>query len=46
MEKIHRLLFHILEMLWDNINDLHNLLQNLPTKIKLNIEHSFKELPF
>ena len=29
-----------------NINDLHNLLQNLRPKIKFTKEHSFKELPF
>ena len=31
---------------WGNINELHNLLQNLHPKIKLTFEHSFKELPF
>ena len=46
MEKIFRWLFHILQMLWENINDLHNLLKNQPLQIKLIMEHSFKELPF
>ena len=34
MEKIPRWLFHILEMSMDNIDNLHNLLQNLHPKIK------------
>ena len=29
-----------------DINELHNLQQNLPTKIKFTMEHSTKELPF
>ena len=29
-----------------DINELHNLLQNLHSKIKFTIEHSLKELPF
>ena len=29
-----------------NINDLHNLLQNLHRKIKFTMKLSFKELPF
>ena len=41
MEKIPRWLFHILE-----IYDLYILHQNLHPKIKLTMEHSFKELPF
>ena len=31
---------------WEDINNLHNLLQNLHPKITFIIEHSFKELPF
>ena len=46
MDKIPRWLFHSMEMLIGNINDLHNLLQNLHPKIKFTIEHNFKELPF
>ena len=38
MEKVLRWLFHILELLWGNINDLHDLLQNLHPKIKFTIE--------
>ena len=29
-----------------NINDLHNILQNLNPKIKFTMEYSCKELPF
>ena len=31
---------------WGDINELHNLLQNLHPKIKFTIEHSSKELTF
>ena len=31
---------------WRNINELHNLLQNLHPKIKFTMEYGFKELPF
>ena len=31
---------------WGDINEFHNLLQNLLTKIKFTMEHSSKELPF
>ena len=31
---------------WDNINNLHKLLQNLQPKLKLTIEHNFQELLF
>ena len=30
---------------WEDINELHNLLQNLHLKIKFTIEHRLKELP-
>ena len=31
---------------WGDINELHNLLQNLHHKIKFTLEHNSKELPF
>ena len=31
---------------WGDINELHNLLQDLHPKIKFTMEHSSKELPF
>ena len=31
---------------WEDINELHNLLQNLHPKIKFTMEHCSKELPF
>ena len=31
---------------WGDINELHNLLQNLHPKIEFTMEHSSKELPF
>ena len=31
---------------WGDINELHNLLQNLQLKIKFTMEHSSKEPPF
>ena len=31
---------------WGNINDLHNLLQNLLPRIKFTMEHNFKEESF
>ena len=37
MEKISGWLFHILEMFMSNINDLHNLLQNLHPNIYIYI---------
>ena len=46
MEKIFGWLLRILEMPWGDINDLHDLLQNLHPKIKFAMEHSSKELPF
>ena len=37
---------HILEYSWDNINDLHNILQNLHSKIEFTIVYNFKEPAF
>ena len=31
---------------WGDINELHDLLQNLHPKIKFTVEHNLKELPF
>ena len=31
---------------WSSIKNLHNLLQNVDPKIKLSIEHNFKDLTF
>ena len=38
--------FIFLKYFWGNINDLHNLLLNLHTKIKFTIECDFKEPPY
>ena len=46
MEKIFRCLLRILEMTMGRLNELHNLPQNLPAKIKFTIESNSKELPF
>ena len=46
MEKILGWLLHILEVPIGYINELHELLQNLHSKIKFTMEHSLKELPF
>ena len=46
MEKIFGWLLYILEMPMGDINELHNILQNLHPEIKFTMEHSSKELPF
>ena len=39
-------LFIYWKCLWSDTTDLHSLLQNLNSKIKSTMEHSFKELLF
>ena len=46
MEKTFRWYFIFWKYLWGDINELHNLLQNLHPKIKFTMEHSSKELTF
>ena len=46
MEKMLGWLLHILEVPMRDINELHDLLQNLHPKIKFTMEHSLEEVPF
>ena len=41
MEKISRWLFHIFKYSLGNIKNLHNLLQNLSSKIKFTMKYKF-----
>ena len=44
IEKIFRWLLDILECPRGDVNELHNLLQNLHPKMKFTMEHSSKEI--
>ena len=38
--------FKFWKCIWGNINDLHNILQNLYPKIQFTVEHSSKDYHF